>query len=576
MGEQESAAVRGRDALVGWKADQPTNYFTSDTDLQRLLARLWGAEKYAAHQAALERFGGVCATVVEPLVSELEWRGNMPRLERWDAIGRRTEEVVYDERAHVVGRHLYGSGVIGALGEAGNSTYANALLYLSNQNGEAGHNCPIVCTMGLVRALREAASDEIKARYLPGLLDSDYDAKLDGAQFVTEVQGGSDVGANAVVATPSGRPGEWLITGEKWFCSNASADLMLVTARPEGSPDGTRGLGLFLVPRRLPDGTLNQLFLRRLKDKLGTRAMASGEMDFDGAVGYPVGPVQDGFKTMMNHVINTSRLSNAAGTLSMARRALIVAWTYAGRREAFGAPIRRYPLVQETLADMRTEQSVLMAGHVHLCDLRDRIDRGQATAQEAGFFRVALNLNKYRTAVSSGEVIRSGIEILGGNGAIESFSPLPRLLRDNIVYENWEGTHNTLAMQVLRDMARLGVGADFVSCLSQRFAALAGGPLDLWAERGRTELDTLAGALRELAGSAPDLASLRIRPLCDSMAWLMAGAAQAEQAAWDIEHHDDPGAEAVLEWFWERRITGRSPLPDQRHLDRLGPLVERI
>ena len=569
-----TAADVGRAGLAAWRAAQPDNWFTADVALQRHLRRHWGDAAYAARAPELIEQGRMLATIVEPMVVQMERHWNLPREDRWDGIGRRTEGVAYDGRYHEVGRHLYGVGTISRLAEPGNVLHSASLGYLCNQLGEAGHNCPIVCTAGIVRALQDAASDELKARFLPGLLSREYDVKLDGAQFMTEVQGGSDVGLNGVTATPTDQPGAWRINGEKWFCSNATASLILLTARPDGAAPGTGGLGLFLVPRTLDDGSVNTFYLRRLKEKLGTRAMASGEIDFVDTLAWNVGPVDCGFKTMMTNVINTSRLYNASGTLGMARRAQTIGWTFAGHREAFGGPIRRYPLVQETLADNGAELAVLLAGHLDLCHRRDALDLGQAGPADAGFFRVALNLNKYRTSVSASEVVRGAIELLGGNGAIESFSALPRLLRDCVVYENWEGTHNTLAMQVLRDMSRLGVGEHFVGTLHGRFAALAGGPLGQVAERGRRAVDALAGQLTELAQVDPALASLRMRPLSDRMSWLMAAAAFAEHTAWEIETLDDTSGLAVLEHFWARRLERRPSLPSSAYLASLAPLVE--
>jgi acyl-CoA dehydrogenase len=574
-----SATTQGRRYLVAWQEAQPDNYFTADTFLQRMLQRTWGAELYAANEESLVRSGRICAQVIEPLVREADHPRNLPRLERYSGVGVRTEQVVYDGRYDEIGKHVYGAGVISVLEHPGNNLLAGGLGFLSNQNGEAGHNCPVACTAGIVRALQSVGSDALKARYLPRLLNSDYSQLYHGAQFLTEVQGGSDVGANTCRATLSDEgKGEWRIHGEKWFCSNVTADLILMTARPDGAPEGTRGLGLFLVPRLLDDGSINNFHVRRLKEKLGTRVMASGEIDFDGCTAYNVGPVDQGFNTVINQVINVSRLHNAIGTLAMARRALTVGWTYSRHRQAFGRPIGDYPLVQETLVQMRSELTALLAVTVDLHNLRDQLDLGQQVEHGPGFFRVMLNLNKYRTAASAGEIIRQGIELLGGNGAIESFSPLPRLLRDNVVYENWEGTHNTLRMQVLRDMARLDVGREFIGWLSARFGELTGGSMDAVATRGLAATQELAGDLAELQSLSPELAGLRMRPLGDRMSWLAAASSLAGYAAWDIEKNGDHTAVELLEYFWNRRLVpgGESRTASPQDLKQLAALAAGI
>ncbi len=173
------------------------------------------------------------------------------------------------------GRAVWASGILAAepFEQAG-------LFFLLTHAGEGGHACPVTCTAGLIRALRLHGSDELRERFLPPLLETDYDACQRGSQFLTEEHGGSDVGANLTRAVRDGDA--WRLHGEKWFCSVADADLFAVTARPEGAPEGTRGIGCFLVPRTV-DGRANGFTIRKLKDKLGTRALATGEIVFDGA-----------------------------------------------------------------------------------------------------------------------------------------------------------------------------------------------------------------------------------------------------------------------------------------------------
>src|SRR4029079_5919583 len=199
-------------------------------------------------------------------------------------------------------------------------------LYLLSLEGEAGHACPAVCTIGLARALRRAAGPEIRDRFLPPLLDPDYAHAQRGSQFLTEVQGGSDVGANATLARPQA-DGSYLVSGEKWFCSVADAQQFLITARVPDGPPGTRGPGGCGSPR-LIDGEPNGFVLRRLKEKLGTRGMASGEIDFNGARAWPIGAVEDGFRPAAGVVLNTSRWMTAVGSAGMIRRAHLEADAY--------------------------------------------------------------------------------------------------------------------------------------------------------------------------------------------------------------------------------------------------------
>jgi acyl-CoA dehydrogenase len=371
-------------------------------------------------------------SVVEEAVAEAE--ANLPQLVDGN--------VEFHPAYHRAGRAIWATGVVGA----GAAEQAE-LLYRLSQAGEGGHICPVVCTVGLVRALRTRASAELRERFLPPLLETDYDRAQRGAQFLTERHGGSDVGANRVEAVPDGD--SWRLHGEKWFCSVADADQFVVTARPQGAPPGTRGLGCFLVPRA--GGGFR---IRRLKDKLGTRALATGEIEFEGAPAYPLGPLEEGFKTAVG-VLNTSRWLNAVGSAALMRRAVDVASEFAVEREAFGGPIARFPLVRENLAVMKSEAAAALASTRCLTELVACIDDGEASDDDVTVHRLLVNANKFVTSLAATAVVRRGIETLGGNGTIEDFSPLPRLYRDAIVFESWEGTHNVLCAQVLRDLARL-------------------------------------------------------------------------------------------------------------------------
>ena len=182
-----------------------------------------------------------------------------------------------------------------------------ALTYLFVQ-AEFGLCCPVSMTDSLTRTLRKFGSPDLLARYLPALTSQDMDTLSQGAMFMTEHGAGSDVGATATTARQAA-DGSWRLYGDKWFSSNPDAGLAMVLARPEGAAPGTKGLALFLLPRELPDGLPNSYRILRLKDKLGTRSMASGEIRLEGATAYLVGELGRGF-VQMTDMINNSRLSN--------------------------------------------------------------------------------------------------------------------------------------------------------------------------------------------------------------------------------------------------------------------------
>lgn len=553
--------VQGRDDLLAWDAAQPDNFYTSDEHFRRILP-LYAGGKLAALEEDLVRFGGECAAAVDDLVRENNVHANNPRLERYSGLGVRVEKIEHHPTYHSAGAYIYGSGVMEAYREKANSIGVLSRFYVSSYLGEAGHNCPLACTAGVIRVLQELGSDELKAKYLPGFLDRNYATHLEGAQFLTEVQGGSDVGANAARAVQAD-DGTWRIYGEKWFCSNIDADIFLMTARPEGAPDGTRGLGLYFVPRNLDDGRVNEFRVRRLKDKIGTRSMASGECDFTGAVAYHMGEVGEGFKNMMELVINTSRVYNSVSTIAGARRAYVIAQTYAQHRRAFGQPIAEYPLVQETLANTRAEVDAGVAGTFHTVWLADRIDAGTASDAERGFQRLAINLNKMRTAKTNRAAVVDGIEILGGNGAIETFSVLPRLLRDAIVSENWEGTHNTLLMQIYRDAKKYNVHKAFFGYLQELLSG--GGDF-------AGELEALSVNFQERFEEALEMptgfATLALRPLMDEACYLF----WAVVSQWQLTQAPDATASLSLQHFIELRLRTQHAR-DAAYLQRIRTLA---
>jgi acyl-CoA dehydrogenase len=460
-------------------------------------------ERWFGHSSRLADFGAVVAQEIDPLVYELERQG--PKTDG--------SNVQFHPAYAAAGRVVWASGILGAepLEQAG-------LFFQLTHAGEAGHACPVTCTAGLIRALRLHGSDELRDRYLPPLLETDYDACQRGSQFLTEEHGGSDVGANLTRAVPDGEG--WRLHGEKWFCSVADADQFAVTARPDGAPEGTRGIGCFLVPRTI-DGKPNGFTIRKLKDKLGTRALATGEIVFDGALAYPIGVLEDGFKIAARVVLNTSRWLNAVGSAAVMRRAYLEAAAFARTRTAFGRPIVEFPLVRESLAVMRAEAEAALASTLEVTRLVDSTD-----PDEVAYHRILVNANKFSTSAAATRAVRRGIEVLGGNGTIEDFSVLPRLWRDAIVFESWEGTHNVLCAQVARDLERFGT-------------------LDLVLERSRGVEPRIDAALASLSERMASYDPLHFRRQLDTFVRAVQGAAlvraEAPTAELHIRRHLVPG-----------------------------------
>jgi acyl-CoA dehydrogenase len=321
------------------------------------------------------------------------------------------------------------------------------LTYLFVQ-AEFGLCCPVSMTDSLTRTLRKFGSQELIDRYIDALTTQDFEALAQGAMFMTEQDAGSDVGA--ITTEARYEDGVWRLYGDKWFCSNAGAELAMVLARPAGGEAGTRGLTLFLLPRRLADGRLNAYRIVRLKDKVGTRSMASGEIILEGAEAYVVGEPGKGFKQMTD-MINMSRLSNGVRSAGLMRRSINEALFIARNRTAFGKSLIDLPLMQRQLLKIMVtaEQGRTMVLHTAEC-LR-RADAGDDEA--AKLLRILTPLIKFRTTRDARKVTGDAMEVRGGCGYIEEWSD-GRMLRDAHLGSIWEGTSNIVALDVFRAVRR--------------------------------------------------------------------------------------------------------------------------
>lgn len=453
--------------LKDFRGIEGTDFFEQDRGFQLLLTELLPGEERAAIFSSLHECAGLVSGDWNELAREGNRNENLPRLIKTDRVGRRVERVDFGPHARRLRREV---AELGVLTGARSELHKFALVYLLGHNGEASLTCGLSCTDGLIRAIEACGSQPLRDTYLPRLRS--VATPLAGAQFITEQDGGSDVGAITSEASRNA-DGSWTITGEKWFCSNPD-EYFAVAARPLGSPTGTAGIALFLVPRVLPDGSLNKISFRRLKDKLGTRSLPTAEIDFQEATAYAIGDPADGFKTLMNYIVNASRMHNAANACGFLHRAFLEARNYARQREAFGHEIITYPLIQQSLITLleRLWRHRLLT--FRLAALMDENGIAPANPAQAMWQRFLVNLAKYRTVSRLADSVREAILILGGNGIVEDFTILPTLLRDALIIETWEGTDNTLCLQIIRDAAR--------SDLPERWRTEVSGALEVWPQ----------------------------------------------------------------------------------------------
>ncbi|MDO8479154.1 MAG: acyl-CoA dehydrogenase family protein [Candidatus Rokubacteria bacterium] len=442
-------------AQDGMPTTRGMNFFLEDRNLQFLCESVMGAATFERARPHLVEMGEVAGGELDDLAAQAD--KNPPVLRAFDQAGRRVDEVVFHpsyRRMETIAFERFGLAALshrdGVLGWPGRvpQTVKYALSYLFAQS-EFGLLCPVNMTDSTARMLKHYASDELKAAWIPRLTTTDFPQLLQGTQWMTEKTGGSDVGAATTLAR-KGADGTWRLWGDKWFCSNANADVALTLARPEGAPKGTRGLGMFLVPKYLPDGTKNGWVINRLKDKFGSRSMASGEVTYQGAVAYVVGDVGRGFKQMME-MVNLSRLSNAMRAAGIMRRALLESVVHASGRAAFGGPLIALPLLRANLMEMLLDVEAAASVVFNAAAVFDRWDGG--SVEDRKLFRIWTPIAKCWITARARAVASEAMNVRGGNGYIEEWVNA-RLVRDSYLGAIWEGATPVVALDVQRAIMR--------------------------------------------------------------------------------------------------------------------------
>ncbi|MEV3931411.1 acyl-CoA dehydrogenase family protein [Streptomyces sp. NPDC049944] len=375
-----------------------------------------------------------------------------PVLRTHDRYGHRVDEVDFHPAYHRLMEKSVGAGLAGAAwaDERPGAHVARAAGFMVMSTLEPGHLCPVSMTYAVVPALRHAP--DVAKAYEPLLTSRAYEAGLRtpteksgllAGMGMTEKQGGTDVRANTTSATEAA-DGTWRLRGHKWFTSAPMNDLFLVLAQAPG------GLSCFLVPRVLPDGSRNTFRIQRLKDKLGNRANASSEPEFDDTVAWLVGAEGRGVRTIIDMVTMT-RLDCVLGSASGTRAALAQAAHHARHRSVFGAKLVDQPLMRNVLGDLSLESEAATTLALRLAGAADRAQRGDA--RERAFLRLATAVGKYWVCKRQPAAVAEALECLGGNGYDEA-SGMPRLYREAPLNGIWEGSGNVNALDMLRALAR--------------------------------------------------------------------------------------------------------------------------
>ncbi|ARI76560.1 acyl-CoA dehydrogenase family protein [Halobacillus mangrovi] len=514
------------------------NFYESDPVLREILEEQLEPSLWPWADKQLKSFGEMCANEIDERAIYTDREGQ-PKLIKYNKMGEDISEVWVNEGYKQTVVDTYNQGIVGyihktipELGRKGNYLYSYAQGYLLSQ-AEPGFYCPVTLTMATAYLIDHYADDQLKEKYLPHVLSTGETVLYEGATFLTERQGGSDVGANEVKAVPEGN--HYKIYGEKYFASNAgTCGVAMVLARIAGSEEGTKGLSLFLVPWRNEDHSLNGIQIRRLKDKLGVRAVPSAEVEFNGAEAYLVGEADQGFYYLME-ALNLSRVCNAVASIGIMRRAYSEAHDYAGKRRAFGHKLVNYPMIKDTLVRMSVKQEVELRTVFDMIQFFDEAARNPSTEKETttAMNRLRIAIMKKETAEQAVHFAHESLEIHGGNGYIEDFVT-PRLLRDAQVLTVWEGTANILGLEVLRLLHKYKAHEFFFQEMTQRLSFVQG--LSNEVEMVTQEIKDLREWMNSILQKGTDAQTFYSKRMAERMAILYESVVALEAAGKGERH----------------------------------------
>jgi alkylation response protein AidB-like acyl-CoA dehydrogenase len=531
------------------------NFYDIDHGLRDLLPLYLARDELKMLQPHMQRLGALAGGRLDELARTAD--RHPPILHPRDRFGadqdwieyhpayREMEQIAFgDFQFHAMSHRAGAFGMDRPLSGLGKYVFQ----YLFVQ-AEFGLMCPISVTDTSTHLIRKFADDQLKALLLPRMLSSDLASLWKGTQFMTETTGGSDVGTITTTARRDGNA--WRLSGDKWFCSHADADIALLLARPEGARSGTQGLALFAMPRRLEDGSRNSYRIVRLKDKLGTRSMASGEIRIDGAFAWLLGDERQGLKQMLEQV-NLSRLSHGVRAAAMMRRCVNEAMACARSRSAFGQTIVDFPLLRRQLMKLVVPAEQSLSVMLATADALDQANAGAAEAK--ALLRILTPLLKFRACRDNVTVATGAMEVRGGNGYIEEWVNA-RLVRDAHIGVLWEGTSNINALDIIkRAVGRDGAHQVLAASLHRRLDDAGALPAPLLT-RLHEAVDRAVAFAGDVAGSTAHEASAR------EAADALYHATSAALMAWEASKMAQGGRRALLARFvLEHRLSKRDPL----------------
>ncbi len=497
------------------------NQFDADRLLREYLERTLPNEVRAQIQPELQEMGELAAGELFEL--SFSSRKDEPQLVSFDPWGRRIDEIRVPAAWKTFAKIACERGLVAIPYEAQHGRYSRihqfAAAYLFAPSS-CVYTCPLAMSDGAVRTLMNHRNTALIERAVPRLISRDPQRAWTSGQWMTERTGGSDVGLSETAARRDGN--SWRLFGTKWFTSATTSEMTLTLARPEGNPPGGKGLALFYLELRGPDGRLNGMRINRLKDKLGTRMLPTAEIELDGAQVEPVAGLSDGVKAI-SPMLQITRTWNALCSIASMRRGLALASDYAHRRIAFGAPLSEKPLHLQTLAELQAQFQACFLLTFRAVELLGREEANEATDTDRLLLRLIQTIVKLWTAKHAVWNASEILEAFGGAGYVED-SGLPALLRDAQVLPIWEGTTNVLALDTLRALGQAGTLEALTEELTARANAATHAELQGARKSVITTVERIAEWLRRPHSDDPHAVEAAARALAMKLgrAWGLA------------------------------------------------------
>ncbi len=551
------------------------NQYTDDRLLRSWLRRRLPAEVFAKIEPGLQRLGE--RAVTDMLAMERDAETNEPVHVPYDPWGRRIDDIVTAPGWKELERVAAEEGIVahGYLREDGawSRVHQMARLYLYHPSS-AIFSCPLAMTDGAARAIELYGDEELKAKAYRHLISTDPDEFWTSGQWMTEKTGGSDVGRSETVAKPDGKGG-YLLYGTKWFTSATTSNMAMTLARIEGAPEGSRGLSLFYLELRDDEGRLKNIFVRRLKDKLGTRALPTAELELQGTPARLVGGEGHGVRKIAS-LFNITRIYNAVCALGYIRRGIALARDYAGKREAFGKQLSNQPLHVEMLADLQVEFEAAFQLVFRMTELLGKDETGTGSDDEGAVLRLLTPIAKLYTAKQAIAVVSEVLESFGGAGYVED-TGIPKLLRDAQTLSIWEGTTNVLSLDTLRAIEKENAFVPFMKDLGARLASVTHPELAGSVQRVREAAERIQAWLPKAAAEGRDFVESGARMFAYGLARTYMGALMLEHAQYSAEHeHDRRSLVAAKRWCARDLAPLVAPDDTHRHESRALALDEQL